>query len=418
MKLCVFGLGYVGLPLACLAAEKGYEVSGVDTDLEKVKMISWGKSPIDDEVLKKKIANLEGKIFTTTSAEEGMLDADIITVCVPTPIDENYQPDLRFVESAAGSISENLKKGQLVILESTVAPMTTETIVRPILEKSGLKEGRGFFLAFCPERIDPGNRRFTLKDIPRVVGGMDEESTRRAVDFYKSILSAEVLAVKSPKEAEAVKIMENTFRDVNIAFVNEMAKSFDKMGIDIIEVIKGASTKPFAFMAHYPGCGVGGHCIAVDPYYLIDQAGKKGFEHRFLKLAREINNSMPQYTVERCEEALKEAKINIKGAKVNVFGLAYKGGVDDTRESPSFEIIRLLKEKGAEVKSYDPHVKSSELKELKDALDCDCVVIATAHPEFKDLDFGGKVKAVVDGRNILVKGGLFKKSIVYRGVGQ
>lgn len=416
MKICIFGLGYVGIGLACLAAEKGHEVNGVDSDLERVKMVSWGKCPIDDEILKKKLTNVQGKIFTTTSAEEGMGDCDIIAICIPTPVDDNL-PGLTALEEASNEIAKNLKKGQLVVLESTVAPLTTEKVVQPILEKSGLKAGKEFLLACCPQRVDPGNKRMGLRDIPRVIGGINEKSTEMAVDFYKSILNAEVMVLSSPKEAEAVKMMENAFRDVNIAFVNEMARSLETMGIDINEVIKGASAKPFGFLAHYPGCGVGGH-IPADSYHLIEQAKKNGFEPKLLTLAREINGSMPMYTLEKCESALKETKLEIKGAGINVLGLAYKGAVSETRNSPSLEIIELLKGRGAEVKSYDPYVKGSELKTLEEAFNCDCIVIATAHPEFKDLDFkGSKVKAVVDGRNILDREKIRGLKLVYRGVG-
>lgn len=422
-KLCVFGMGYVGLPLACQATEKGYEVIGVDVDDRKIDLINKGISPIDDDELKNKLKDLKGKIKATNDGLNAVKKSDIVVICVPTPVDENYHPDLKYVKSAAETISKGLKKGQLVILESTVAPLTTENILKPILEKSGLKCGKDFYLCFCPERIDPGNKKFKLKDIPRVVGGINEESTKKAIDFYKSVLDSEVLGLTSPRSAEAVKIMENTFRDINIAFVNEMAKSFDILGIDIIEVIKGASTKPFAFIPHYPGCGVGGHCIAVDPYYLIEEASKEGFEHRFLRLAREINNSMPEYTVERVIEGLNEINKSVKGTKITVLGLAYKGNVDDTRESPAFKIIEKLKKMGGDVKVFDPYVpKMSDFKNLGDALNCECIVIVTAHDEFKNLDLNRidkkGVKVIIDGRNILDKEKVAGVGIVYRGIGR
>lgn len=422
-KLCIFGLGYVGLPLVCLASEKGYEVIGVDVDDKKVELINRGLSPINDEELKKNLKKLKGKIKATTNGVDAVKMSDIIVVCVPTPIDENFHPDLSYVQSAAETISKGLRKNHLVIIESTVSPLTTEEDVMPILEKSGLKSGEDFMLAFCPERIDPGNKKFKLKNIPRVIGGVNKESTEKAIEFYNSILEANVLDVGSPRNAEAVKIMENTFRDVNIAFVNEMAKSFDLMGINVIDVIKGASTKPFAFMPHYPGCGVGGHCIAVDPYYMIDRANKKGFEHRLLQLARTINNSMPEYTVNRTVEGLNEIGMCIKDTKITVLGLAYKGNIDDTRESPAFKIIEKLKKMKGIVKAFDPYLlEISDVKSLDDALNCDCIVIVTDHDEFKNMDLNlikeKGVKVIIDGRNILDEEKVKELGIVYKGIGR
>ena len=422
-RICIFGLGYVGLPLACLAAEKGYKVTGVDIDDEKINLVNNGISPIDDDELKNKLKILKGKIKATNDGLNAVKESDIVVICVPTPVDENYHPNLKYVKESAKIISEVLKKGQLVILESTVAPMTTENILKPILEKSGLICGEDFYLCFCPERIDPGNKKFKLKDIPRVVGGINKESTERAINFYNSILDSEVLGLSSPEVAEAVKIMENTFRDINIAFVNEMAKSFDRLGIDITEVIRGASTKPFAFMPHYPGCGVGGHCISVDPYYFIEQASKKGFEHRFLRLAREINNSMPDYSVERVIEGLNEIGKSVRGTEISVLGLAYKGNVDDTRESPAFLIIEKLKKMNGNVKVFDPYIlEMSNFKTLDEALCCECIVIITDHDEFKNLDLNSVkergVKVIIDGRNILDKEKVKELGIVYKGIGK
>ncbi len=422
-RICIFGLGYVGLPLACLAAEKDYEVIGIDIDDKKINLINNGISPIDDDELKNKLKILKGKIKATNDGLNAVKKSGIVVICVPTPVDENYHPNLKYVKESAKVISKVLKKGQLVILESTVAPMTTENILKPILEKSGLICGEDFYLCFCPERIDPGNKKFKLKDIPRVVGGINKESTERAMNFYNSILDSEVLALSSPEVAEAVKIMENTFRDINIAFVNEMAKSFDRLGIDITEVIRGASTKPFAFMPHYPGCGVGGHCISVDPYYLIEQASKKGFEHRFLRLAREINNSMPDYSVERVIEGLNEIGKSVRGTEISVLGLAYKGNVDDTRESPAFEIIEKLKKMNGSVKVFDPHIpEMSNFKTLDEALCCECIVIVTDHDELKNLDLNlvkeRGVKVIIDGRNILDKEKVKELGIVYKGIGK
>ncbi len=417
--VAIIGLGYVGLPLACLCAKKSYTVIGVDIDKNKIDKIKNGQSPINDEYVKE---NLNKRTVKATDDFSEIKQADYIVVCVPTPVNENHLPDLSYIKDSSKSISKYLQKNQVVIMESTVYPGTTEEIVLPLLEESGLKAGQDFFLAHCPERIDPGNKKWPIERIPRVIGGINKESTEKAAELYENIIEAEIIKVKSSKEAEATKIMENTFRDVNIAFINEMAKSFDKAGIDIIDVIKGASTKPFAFMPHYPGAGVGGHCISVDPYYLIENAKNYDFDHKFLKLARQINDSMPTYTVNLLENELKKLGATIKNAKVGILGLAYKGNVDDTRESPAFEIIRLLKEKGASVTVYDPYVKSdvSSLNEL--FKNSDYLVLVTDHKEFKEMDLNllkeNKIKLVIDGRNCLDKKKILELGIKYKGIGR
>jgi len=422
-RVCVIGAGYVGLPLICLLAKNGYNVFAVDIDKTKVKLINKGVSPLKDEYVKNLLPKLKSKIKAVTEYKEAVNVSDILIMCVPTPIDNTYRPDLRAIVSASENISPYLKKGQLVIIESTVAPGTTEECIKDILEKSGLKAGKDFYLAHCPERIDPGNKKWTVENIPRVVGGINKKSTEKAYRFYKSILNAEVHKMSSAKSAEAVKIVENTFRDVNIAFVNELAKSFNKIDIDTVEVIKGASTKPFGFLPHYPGCGVGGHCIAVDPYYLIEKAEGMGFEHRFLKLAREINNSMPEYTVQMIIEGLNEIGKSIKNTDIAVLGVSYKGGVADTRESPALKIIEKLRNLGARLKIYDPYVKGmSNVKNIDAAVISDCLVIATNHPEFRNLDLcllkSKGVKVIVDGRNIFDKEKIKKLGIIYKGIGR
>ena len=338
MKVGVFGLGYVGLPLAKLVKEKGYDVVGVDISDNAVLRA------VDEGV----VADKELHDFT---------NIDILVVCVPTPVDDEYMPDLTAVKDVCEKISGNLQNGQTVIIESTINPGVCENIVLPVLEKSGLVAGVDFYLAHCPERIDPGNKKFSVKNLPRVVGGINEVSTRKAAEFYEKIIEAPILRLSNIKAAEATKIMENSFRDVNIAFMNEMAKSFDSLEIDITEVIEAASTKPFGFMAHYPGCGVGGHCIPVDPYYLIEEAKRKGFNHQFLKLAREINNSMPEYTVQKVVEALNELGKSVNGTRICVLGISYKKDVGDIRESPALKIIGKLKKLGANVETFDPYVK-------------------------------------------------------------
>lgn len=429
--VAVIGLGYVGLPLACLIAEKGFKTIGFDVDARKIEAVNKRVSPFKDEALEKKLKSLaSANPVKATSNEKVLREADAVIVCVPTPVNEKKLPDLKPLIAASECIARNLKRGQLVIVESTIYPGTIEEVVKPLLEKSGLRAGADFLLAHCPERIDPGNKKWGIENIPRVVGGLAREDCEAAARFYES-LEIKVTRVSCIKAAEASKIVENSFRDVNIAFVNELAKSFDKLGIDVLEVINAASTKPFAFMPHYPGAGVGGHCISVDPYYLIERAHKAGFEHEFLKLAREINDSMPAYVVSLAEEGLKQAGKKLAGARVGVLGLAYKQNVDDVRESPAFEVARLLKEKGARVKAFDSFVKESgKLKELgivqasslKEALDADCVVLVTAHKEFKELapsvlkQCG--VRVVVDGRNAWDKEEIKKLGMVYRGVGR
>ena len=294
--VCVIGLGYVGLPLAVRSSERGYRVLGLEMDAKKVELINQGKSPIEEKFLEE---NLQKFKVEASTDEKIISEADIVLICVPTPVDKNYFPDLGPVIGATKLAVKNLKKGALVVLESTVNPGVSEEVVRPLFEEAGFKVGEDVFIAHCPERINPGDPKWNVTNIPRVVGSFDEQGLKLAKEFYESIVDATIRPMKSIREAEAVKIVENSFRDINIAFVNELAKSFDRLDIDVKDVILGASTKPFAFMAHFPSCGVGGHCIPVDPYYLIEHAKKKsGFEHKFLSLAREINNSMPSYTVE------------------------------------------------------------------------------------------------------------------------
>lgn len=420
-NVTIIGLGYVGLPLACLCAKKGYKTFGVDLDKRKVNLINKGISPIKEKELIKEVLKKKIKAFTNFDV---LSKSNIIIICVPTPVDEKYYPDYTPVIKSCEEISKKLKRGQLIILESTVNPGTCEEIVKPILEKSGLKLEKDFYLAHCPERINPGDNKWTVKNIPRVLGATDKVSLDLAKNFYESILENKVRPMNSIKEAEAVKIVENSFRDINIAFVNELAQSFDKLNIDIVNVIKGASTKPFAFLPHFPGCGVGGHCIPVDPYYLIERAKLNGFSHEFLKLAREINNKMPQYTVNLVIQTLNKLGKSVKNTKIGILGIAYKPNVADTRESPVYEIIRLLKQLDAKLYIFDPYVTNeSNIKNLNQLLrKVECLLILTAHNEFKNLKLRdlekNKIKAVIDGRNCLDKS-LFKNSkILYKGIGR
>ncbi len=421
-NIAVVGLGYVGLPLALLADKKGHNVIGIDQDKRKVMLINEHIPPFADE----KITNLlrESCIEATTEWER-IQETSIVIVCVPTPVNSNHMPDLEPLKNAVEFIAQHIQKKHLVIIESTINPGVCESVVVPILESiSGMTAGIDFYLAHCPERINPGDKKWNVENIPRVVGSLESIGLKKAIAFYKSIISGEVKAMKSIKEAEAVKIIENSFRDVNIAFVNELAQSFSHLGIDVENVIEGASTKPFAFMAHHPSCGVGGHCIPVDPYYLIDYAKRNGYNHRFLSLAREINNEMPKFTVNLVEELLDEIEMPIKDTKITVLGLAYKPNVDDCRESPALEIIKELEELGANVVTYDPHVKNkSTAQTLEEAVEnAYVVVIATAHDEFKKITpqflIDHNTSSLVDGQNCLREQEFIDAGIMYEGIGK
>jgi len=419
--VCVVGLGYVGLPLAVRCVEKGYKVYGFDLDRKKINLINKGISPIREKFLEENLPKLK---FTATSDRKSIKKADIILICVPTPVDEKYYPDLRPVIEASKMVAKNMRKGSLVVLESTVNPGVSEEVVKPIFEKEKYTIGKDVFIAHCPERINPGDKKWNVTNIPRVVGSFEKIGLKKALDFYKSIVDGEIRPMRSIRAAEAVKIVENSFRDINIAFVNELAKSFDKLDIDVKDVILGASTKPFAFMPHFPSCGVGGHCIPVDPYYLIERAKQSGFDHEFLKIARKINNSMPSYTVELLQDALNEIKLPMKGTAIGILGIAYKANVDDVRESPSLKIIKHVEKHKAIALTYDPHIpgRSTE-KSLEEILrKSKAVILVTDHDEFKSISpntfkkFG--VKVVIDGKNCLDKEAIKKSGIIYKGIGR
>lgn len=420
--VAVVGLGYVGLPLAVRASERGYRVVGFDTNEEKIALLNQGKSPIEDRFLEENISRFR---FEATSDAKKLGTADVILICVPTPVDESFYPDLTPVISASELIAAHAKKGALVVLESTVNPGVSEEVVRPLFEKAGYTIGKDLYLAHCPERINPGDVKWNVTNIPRVVGSFDKTGLDLAHAFYTSIVDGEIRKMNSIREAEAVKIVENSFRDINIAFVNELARSFDVLNIDVKDVILGAATKPFAFMAHFPSCGVGGHCIPVDPYYLIERAKQSGFDHKFLKIAREINNSMPAYTVELLQDALNQVKLPVNGTKVGVLGLSYKANIDDVRESPSFKVIKHLEKHGAKVETFDPHVKKrSSVKTLEALLKkSQALVLVTDHREFKEtitpalLKKHG-IKVIIDGKNCLDKTSFQKAGIIYKGIGR
>jgi nucleotide sugar dehydrogenase len=419
--VAVLGLGYVGLPLALLADRKGYMVYGIDLDAKKVKSIQKKESPFLDQEVEK---YLQISTMTATTDMQKIKEADIIIICVPTPVSDGYRPDLTYVESALSHMAPYLKEKALVILESTVNPGISEEVVLPSLEeKTGLKCGKDFYLAHCPERINPGDEKWNVENIPRVVGSVEHIGLQKASKFYRSLITGSVKEMESLKEAEAVKVVENTFRDINIAFVNELAVSFSHLGINVKNVIDGAATKPFAFLPHYPGCGVGGHCIPVDPYYLIEYASKNGFDHRFLKLSREINNSMPRFTVSQMEKSLKEKNVSVKNSIVAVLGISYKANIDDHRESPFFRIIEELKKSGAKVVTFDPFVpKYSSEKSLSDALEkANGIIVATPHNVFQEITpallADKSVSVIIDGRNMFSGKEFLEKGIVYKGIG-
>lgn len=420
--IAVIGLGYVGLPLAIRASEKGFPVVGFDIDAAKVAAVKNASVTYVTPREQKALEAARG--FRATDVARDLAEASVFIVCVPTPVNGTHEPDLRPLEGACRTIAAYLKKGDLVVIESTVNPGVCESVVLPLLERRGLKIEKDFFLAHCPERVNPGDRHWDVRTIPRVIGASGPESLLRATQLYRSIIDGDITPMQTLKEAEAVKMVENAFRDINIAFVNELAMSFDKAGIDLLSVIRGASTKPFAYMPHLPGCGVGGHCIPVDPYYLIRYGHENGFTHKFLMTARSINNRMPGYTVSLLANALRRKRKQLKGANIALLGLSYKRDIADERESPAHEIRRQMEERGAVVRAYDPYVPAGSTHDtLQDALEgADAAVIATDHSEFRSLTpfhfMRGGVDIVIDGRNCLVKDDFAESGIIYSGIGR
>lgn len=393
-KLGVVGLGYVGLPLAVEKAKAGFDVIGFDVQEEKVNLVNEGKNYIGDIIdsdLNKLVS--EGKLKATTDFSF-VSEVDAIAIAVPTPLDKFKQPDVSYVRKSTEDISKYLHKGMLVVLESTTYPGTTEEIVKPILEQSGLKCGVDFFLAFSPERVDPGNKQFKTKNTPKVVGGCTEECTEIAATLYKSVLEGDVFTVSSPAVAEMEKILENTFRHINIGLVNEMAILCKKMGIDIWEVIEAAKTKPYGFMPFYPGPGLGGHCIPLDPFYLTYKAREYDYHTRLIETAGEINDCMPEFVVDNAMKLLNGHKKSLNGAKVALLGVAYKKDIDDMRESPALKVIENLEKAGADVIVNDPYVptfkhngKAYTSVDYKEAInEADIVIITTDHSDY-DYEF-------------------------------
>jgi UDP-N-acetyl-D-glucosamine dehydrogenase len=406
----VIGLGYVGLPLVLVLEKVGFNVIGFDLDGEKIKQLDEGKSYIKHISSERTKTLREHGLFRATTDFSLLRETDCIIICVPTPLNKQREPDLSYVFNTTRTIAQYLKKGQLISLESTTYPGTTDEDMRAILEKTGLRAGKDFYLAFSPEREDPNNKDFSTGTIPKVVGGYTEVCLNHANALYSAIVEKTV-PVSSTKVAEATKLLENIYRAVNIALVNELKMLFDRMGIDVCEVIEAAKTKPFGFQAFYPGPGLGGHCIPIDPFYLTWKAREYDFSTKFIELAGEINTSMPYYVIEKVIHALNQRGKSIKAAKVLVLGLAYKKDIDDTRESPSLKLIELLMEHGAEVDYNDPYVPQTKKMRMYDLKKSsipltqetlkkfDCVLISTDHSSY-DYEFIVKHAAlVVDTRN-------------------
>jgi UDP-N-acetyl-D-glucosamine dehydrogenase len=399
----VIGLGYVGLPLAVAFAEQGCEVIAVDVDSRKIEAIQAGESYIED-VSADALAAVAERIHATTRYAR-LAKADAVLICVPTPLTRNREPDLGPLIDSTNALAEVLQADQLVVLESTTYPGTTRERVAPLLEESGLAAGRDFHLAFSPERVDPGRTDFTLRNTPRVLGGLTDACAERAEAIY-GLVCDNLVRVSSPEAAELTKLLENIFRSVNIALVNELAMLTDRMGIDIWEVVDAASTKPYGFMRFEPGPGMGGHCLPVDPFYLSWRAREFDMATEFIELAGKVNQQMPYHCVAKTQRALNDSGMSVKGARVAVMGVSYKPGVGDVRESPALKIISLLRDLGAEVRYHDPHVPS--LPEfaltstpLEEAMaDADLALIVTAHPGVDHEMIARRVRLVVDLRGV------------------
>lgn len=407
----VVGLGYVGLPLAVEKAKAGFKVIGFDILQNRVDLVNKGINYIGD-VVDEELKQIVGDGHLTATTDYSRIsEVDAVAICVPTPLDRYQQPNVTYVESSAKSISKYLHPEMLVVLESTTYPGTTEEVVQPILEETGLKVGKDFYLAYSPERVDPGNKVYNTKNTPKVIGGVTENCTEVAGALYRSVLDGEVHLVSSPKVAEMEKILENTFRNINIALVNEMAILCNKMGIDIWEVINAAKTKPYGYMAFYPGPGLGGHCIPIDPFYLTWKAREYHYHTRLIEVAGEINNEMPDFVVDRCMKILNRYGKALNGAKVAVLGAAYKKDIDDYRESPVIQIVELLEKYHADFVVVDPHVKTfkaagKEYQTIENITpemmeSADLVLITTDHSAFDYELIAEKAKVIFDTRNSL-----------------
>jgi len=406
--LGVIGLGYVGLPLAVEMARAGFKVIGFDVQAKKVEMVNEGHNYIGD-IIDDDLTRLSASGRLLATSDYSFLEqCDCISICVPTPLDIYQQPDISYVNSSAESVALYAHKGMLVVLESTTYPGTTQEIIQPLLEQKGLNIGQDVFLAFSPERVDPGNKQFKTKNTPKVVGGVTKNCTDLAAQLYSSFLEGGITRVSSPKVAEMEKILENTFRNINIALANEMAVLCDRMKIPVWEVIDAAKTKPYGYMAFYPGPGLGGHCIPLDPFYLTWKARAYNYHTRLIEIAGEINNAMPEYIIERVSRILNRAKKPLNGSRIFLLGVAYKPDIDDSRESPVLKIIALLEKEGAQIDCNDPYIPHFKVgsreydsvkitgKSLKEA---DIVVVTTNHSCY-DMDFIARnSQAIFDTRN-------------------
>jgi len=411
----VVGLGYVGLPLAVEFARAGYHTVGIELDAEKVAAINRGESYISDVPAADVAEFRQAGRLSATVDPAVVATLDTVNICVPTPLRKTKDPDLSYVVSAVEMIADHLRPGQLVILESTTYPGTTDEVVKPILERAGLQAGRDFFLAFSPERVDPGNPTWNTRNVPKVVGGVGPECSSLARVLYEASIER-VVEVSSPRVAEMVKLLENTFRAVNIGLVNELALMCDRLGISVWEVVDAAATKPFGFLPFYPGPGLGGHCIPIDPFYLSWKVKEVGFEARFIELAGHVNGAMPHHVVDKVTDALNSQSKPVRGSRVLVAGVAYKRDISDMRESPALDVMAVLEQKGATVSYADPYVPAiaardwpgnrdlSAVELTADALrEADCVVILTDHRAFDYDDLARHASLVVDTRNAIKK---------------
>ena len=407
VPVAVIGLGYVGLPLAVEFGQAGFQVFGIDVDAKKVAQLNRGRSHIQDVPSSQLAPLVKSGHFQATTDYGVIRQAGAVLICVPTPLNKTKDPDMSFIVAATEQVAKHVHKDLLVVLESTTYPGTTDELILPLLTASGLEVGKDFYLAFSPERVDPGNPRFQTHNIPKVVGGVTEACTRVASALYGQTLE-QVVPVSSTRVAEMVKLLENTFRSVNIGLVNETALLCDRLGVDVWEVIRAAATKPFGFMPFYPGPGLGGHCIPVDPLYLSWKARSAGFEARFIDLAGRVNAEMPGHVVRRVTQALNSVQKSVRGRRVLILGVAYKENIDDTRESPALDVMELLHELGARVEYSDPFVPRLELggrafrsvsltpANLKKF---DCVVLTTAHQDFDYDAIWKSSRLIVDTRN-------------------
>ncbi len=419
-KVGVIGLGYVGLPLAVEFAKAGFQVLGIDIDPEKVKNINEGHSNIPDVSNSEIKALVKRRKLRATSSYKMLGGLDTISICVPTPLRKTREPDISFVVGATREVANCPRKGRLIILESTTYPGTTDELILPILSKKGLKVGKDFYLAFSPERVDPGNKVFHTRNIPKVVGGITRKCTHMAKLLYEQVCE-KVIPVSSTRVAEMVKLLENTFRSTNIALVNEMVLISNRLGIDVWEVVDAAGTKPFGFMPFYPGPGLGGACIPVDPYYLTWKSRLMGYEAKFIELAGEINRSMSEYVVSKISDSLNEQEKSVKGSLILILGVAYKKDVCDIRESPAIEIMNILKRKGAKLLYNDPLVPEMEfdgriMKSVsltgKILAKADCTVIITDHSKYDFAKIVQESKLIVDTRNATRFVKKYRKKIV------